>query len=115
MKWRAAGFLAVVIGFAVGLGGYAYWGDGHYRIAHRGESHPIPALVANQPIPKGTPGSLVLSQSMYAPTTVSPIQVEAGVISDPAFLRGRASAVDIFPGQQLTETNFTESDASASP
>jgi hypothetical protein len=114
VKWRAVGFLmVVVVVFAVGvLAGYR---ADHYRTARRGEVIPTPALVAKQLIPKGTPGSLVLSQSMYAATTLPWRVVEADAISDPTYLRGRASAVDILPGQQFTETNFTASDASASP
>jgi hypothetical protein len=39
-------------------------------------------------------------------TTPPPKELEVGAISDPTYLRGRASVVDIYPGQQLTETNF---------
>jgi hypothetical protein len=67
-------------------------------------------LVAKQLIRKGTAGSLVLSQSMYAATTLPQNELEVGAISDPTYLKGRASVVDIFPGQQLMETDFTASD-----
>jgi len=46
------------------------------------------------------------SQPMYAPTTLPPNEVEVGAISDPAYLSGRTAATDIFPGQQLTATDF---------
>ncbi len=67
-------------------------------------------LVAKRLIPRGTPGTLIASQSMYAPKTLPPEEVELGAISDPAYLRGRTAAVDIFPGQQLTATDFAVSD-----
>ena len=52
------------------------------------------------------PGSLVVSRSMYASTTIPPEEVDVGAIADPAYLRGRTAAADIFPGQQLTSTYF---------
>jgi flagella basal body P-ring formation protein FlgA len=68
--------------------------------------NPRPVLVAKQLIPKGTPSSLIFSQSMYEPTILRTSEVEVGAISDPAYLRGRVPVQDIFPGQQLTATDF---------
>jgi Flp pilus assembly protein CpaB len=79
-----------------------------YRSRVSGENAPV--LVAKQLIPKGTPGSLVASQSMYAPTTLPRKEVLVGAIADPSYLAGRAAAVDIFPGSQLTATAFSASD-----
>ena len=69
-----------------------------YRARVGGENAPTPVLVAKQLIPAGTPGSLVASQSMYAPTTLPQKEVEVGAISDPSYLSGRAAAAEIFPG-----------------
>ena len=106
------GFLAAVVVFAAG---YVYWTDYRYRSDRDPAVNPTPVLVANQLIPKGTSGLVVAYQSMYAPTTLPEKEIEPGAISDPRYLRGRAVAVDIVPGQQLTETNLLASDASASP
>ncbi len=84
-----------------------------YRSRVAGENAPTPVLVAKQLIPAGTPGTLVASQSMYAPTTLPQKEVEVGAISDPAYLSGRAAAVDIFPGQQFTATDFAASDTAS--
>jgi Flp pilus assembly protein CpaB len=81
-----------------------------YRSRVSGENAPTPVLVAKQLIPKGTPGSLVASQAMYAPTTLPRKQVLVGAIADPSYLAGRAAAVDIFPGAQLTATAFSATD-----
>ena len=54
-----------------------------YRARVGGENAPTPVLVAKQLIPQGTPGTLVASQSMYAPTTLPQKEVEVGAISDP--------------------------------
>ena len=84
-----------------------------YRARVGGENAPTPVLVAKQLIPKGTPGSVVASQSMYAPTTLPRRDVEVGAIADPSYLAGRAASVDIFPGQQFTSTDFATSDTSS--
>ena len=84
-----------------------------YRARVGGENAPTPVLVAKQLIPAGTPGSLVASQSMYAPTTLPNKEVEVGAISDPSYLSGRAAAVEIFPGQQLAATDFAASDTAS--
>jgi Flp pilus assembly protein CpaB len=84
-----------------------------YRSKVNGENAPTPVLVAKQLIPAGTPGTIVASKSMYAPTTLPQKEVEVGAISDPAYLSGRAAATDIFPGQQFTATDFAASDTAS--
>jgi Flp pilus assembly protein CpaB len=84
-----------------------------YRARVGGENAPTPVLVAKQLIPKGTPGTLVASQSMYAPTTLPRKEVEVGAIADPSYLAGRAAAADIFPGQQFTAVDFAAADTAA--
>ena len=81
-----------------------------YRARVSGRNAPTPVLVAKRLIPNGTPGTLVASQGMYAPTTLPRKEVEVGAIADPSYLSGRAAAADIFPGQQLTATDFAASD-----
>ena len=84
-----------------------------YRDRVSGENAPTPVLVAKQLIPAGTPGTLVASQGMYAPTTLPQKEVEVGAIADPSYLSGRAAAADIFPGQQFTATDFAASDTAS--
>jgi Flp pilus assembly protein CpaB len=84
-----------------------------YRSRVAGENAPTPVLVAKQLIPAGTPGTLVASNGMYAPTTLPQKEVEVGAISDPAYLSGKAASVDIFPGQQFTATDFAASDTAS--
>ena len=84
-----------------------------YRARVGGENAPTPVLVAKQLIPAGTPGSLVASQSMYASTTLPQKEVVVGAISDPTYLSGRAAAAEIFPGKQLTSTDFAASDTAS--
>ena len=101
------GLVAVVGVFAV----IAYWAH-HDRYRHRvnlgcgGGGCPTPILVAKQLIPKGTTGSRIARQSMYAATTLPPNDIEVGAIADPAYLNGRAAAVDILPGEQIIASDF---------
>jgi hypothetical protein len=85
----------------------------HYRARVGGENAPTPVLVAKQLIPKGTPGSIVASQAMYAPTTVPRKETEVGSIADPSYLAGRAASADILPGQQFTAEDFAAVDTLA--
>jgi Flp pilus assembly protein CpaB len=80
-----------------------------YRARVGGNNAPTPVLVANRTIPAGTPGTIVASQTMYAPTTLPKKEVEEGAIADPQFLTGRAAAAEILPGQQLTALDFAAS------
>jgi Flp pilus assembly protein CpaB len=81
-----------------------------YRSRVAGENAPTPVLVAKQLIPKGTPGSLVASNAMYTATTLPNKDVVVGAVADPSYLAGRAAAVDIFPGAQITAADFSASD-----
>lgn len=65
-----------------------------------------PVLVAKQLIPKGTPGTLVRSLGMSVLTALPRREVEAGAISNLPDLSARRAAVDIFPGEQLTDAEF---------
>ena len=84
-----------------------------YRARVSGRNAPTPVLVAKRLIPRGTSGSLIASQAMYAPTTLPRKEVEVGAVSDPQYLVGRAAAADILPGQQFTAVDFATSDTSA--
>jgi Flp pilus assembly protein CpaB len=84
-----------------------------YRARVSGENAPTPVLVAKQLIPTGTPGSIVATNGMYQATTLPRKEVEVGAVSDPSYLAGRAAAVEIFPGQQITATDFAASDTTS--
>jgi HAAS domain-containing protein len=70
------------------------------------EAAPTPVLIANRVIEAGTPGMIVASDQMYTATTIPKGEVLDDAIADPTFLTGRAVAVQILPGKQLTETDF---------
>ncbi len=68
---------------------------------------PTPVLVAKRLIPKGTQGSTVAQKQLYQSTAVPSDSVQSGAISDPNALVGRTALTDIYPGAQLTTTNFS--------
>src|SRR6476660_3670074 len=67
----------------------------------------VPVLVAKNLIPKGTPGTVVATKQLYQNTSVPENNVQEGAISDPNALAGRTAITDIYPGSQLTLSNFT--------
>ena len=81
-----------------------------YRARVSSENAPTPTLVANRLIPKGTPGSIAGSAGMYTATTLPAKEVKVGALTDAAYLGGRAAAVDILPGTQITAADFAATD-----
>jgi Flp pilus assembly protein CpaB len=79
----------------------------HYRSSVKGSTEPVTVLVAKRLIPKGTSGEDLANRNLYVVTTIPKGQLKLGAISDPAVLRGRVTASDINPRQQLTTSDFT--------
>jgi pilus assembly protein CpaB len=79
----------------------------HYRSSIKDSSAPVPVLVANRLIPLGTSGDVLGTSGGFATTDIAKSAVKEGAITDPALLKGRVAAADIYPGQQLTATDFT--------
>lgn len=77
-----------------------------YRDNVRQSSTPVTVLVAKRLIEKNTPGDLVGREELFVPTTMPQGQLREGAISDPIALRGSVAVADIYPGQQLTTTDF---------
>jgi Flp pilus assembly protein CpaB len=83
-----------------------------YRDSVQQEQKPVPVLVAGQLIPKGTTGDVVGSQEMYTVSNMPANRVEDGAITDPNSIKGKVATEDLFPGKQLTESNFAAADGS---
>jgi Flp pilus assembly protein CpaB len=77
-----------------------------YRASVNEASRPMTVLVAKDLIEKGTPGTVVGSQDLYQVTTVPRDELKEGAIADPASLKGHVAADDIYPGAQLTLSDF---------
>jgi Flp pilus assembly protein CpaB len=63
-------------------------------------------LVAKNMIQKGAPGNFVAADRQYQVTSIRAKELQTGAISDPGTLRGLVAAHDIYPGQQLTTSDF---------
>jgi Flp pilus assembly protein CpaB len=79
----------------------------HYRSSVKGSTEPVTVLVAKSLIPKGTSGTKIAQANLFVVTTIPKGQLKIGAISDPAVLQGTVTAADIYPDQQLTNTDFT--------
>ena len=64
------------------------------------------ALIANQLIPKGTSGAVVVSDSLSKSATVQQDNLQAGALSSAAGLAGKVATHDIYPGEQITAADF---------
>jgi pilus assembly protein CpaB len=77
-----------------------------YRNSVKTGTEPMPVLVAKSLIPKGTAGTLIGTRDLFQATTVPKDQLKVGALTDPAALKGRVTAADVYPGQQLTVADF---------
>lgn len=63
-------------------------------------------IVADQLIPKGSSGAAIAQGHLYRPTEVKESALVAGAVTDVSQLRGKVATDDIYPGQQITATDF---------
>jgi pilus assembly protein CpaB len=63
-------------------------------------------LVAGGLIQKGTSGDAIAAEQLFKPTSVAVKQASSGAIADTAQLHGKVATADIYPGQQLTASDF---------
>jgi Flp pilus assembly protein CpaB len=75
-----------------------------HNINSEGASQTV--FVASGAIQKGTAGDAIASQHLFKSTSISGKQVTAGAIADASQLHGKVAAADIYPGQQLTASDF---------
>lgn len=78
----------------------------NYKREVRGGTLPIQVLVADRLIPKGTSGDAVATDRLFRPTTISQDDAKPLALADAAALSGKVATRDIFPGQQITSSDF---------
>ena len=78
-----------------------------YRASLNEAAAPMTVLVASGLIEKGTPGTVIASEDLFQVTTTPKGELKDGAITDPDVLRGRVAVDDIYPGAQLTASQFT--------
>ena len=77
-----------------------------YRDSLNNSNESVTVLVATRLIPEGTPGSQVASQHWYRQDEVQRRDLQDGAITDPSQITGKIAGSDVFPGTQLTTTEF---------
>jgi Flp pilus assembly protein CpaB len=82
-----------------------------YRSSVNSEGAPVTVLVAKQAIPKGTAGTVIATTGLYSATTIRQSQLLNGAFSDASSLRNKVTTRDIYPGSQLTASDFSSSAA----
>jgi len=85
----------------------------HYRNSVNGGVQPMSVLVAKSLIQKGTPGDVIGSTKLYQVASIPRDQVKNGAFVDPKTLTGQVATLDIYPGQQLTSTDFAVANTNA--
>jgi Flp pilus assembly protein CpaB len=71
------------------------------------DTSPTTVLVAKSLIEKGTSGDVVITSGMFETSRITKSEAKTGAIEDPSKLRGQIAASDVYPGEQLTTTEFT--------
>jgi len=77
-----------------------------YRDSLNNSNESVTVLVATRLIPEGTPGSQVASQHWYKQDEVQRRDLQDGAITDPSQISGKIAGSDVYPGTQLTTTEF---------
>jgi Flp pilus assembly protein CpaB len=79
------------------------------------DSSEVNVAVAKSLIEKGSSGDVIVEKGLYEIQAVRKSDLDDGAVTDPAALRGKVAADDIFPGDQMTSSDFaTGTDSLAS-
>ena len=70
------------------------------------KSDEVRALVVRNLLPKGTPGRVVANDHLYREVKVRRSDLEDGAVTDPNTLVQKVVTKDVYPGHQLTSTDF---------
>jgi Flp pilus assembly protein CpaB len=86
---------------------------GRYRTSVESTAAPTPVLVAGAYIQKGMSATVLARENLLKPRTIAKEHVLAGAVTDASALRGRVAVDDIYPGQQLTDADFSPATTAA--
>jgi Flp pilus assembly protein CpaB len=78
----------------------------NYRNSVNSSAGPASVLVAKNLIEKGTPGDVIGQSGQFQVASIPRKELQVGALTDPATLKGRIAATDIYPNQQLTAADF---------
>ena len=78
----------------------------HYRRSVKSANSNVPVLRAKVFIPKGTTAISLAQKGSFEVAPVPKNQLKNGAVTDAAVIQGQVTLHDIYPGQQLTVTDF---------
>jgi Flp pilus assembly protein CpaB len=84
-----------------------------YRDSTRDDGVSASVLVAKRLIERGSPGDVLADQGMFQRASVPRSDLKNGALTDPESIKGQVAANDIYPGEQLTTTDFEPGTARA--
>lgn len=91
----------------------------HYRSSVKGAGTPVTVLRAKAFIPQGTTALAAANKGLYESVSIPKSQLADGAVTDARVLHGEVALDDVYPGQQLTTSDFgvsaTSSALSGSP
>lgn len=107
------GTLVLGLGAAVLAGVLLVVYIAQYRSSVNESTASTVVLVAKKLIHKGTSGSIIAEQDLFQTASLRRNELKVGAISDPAYLAGRVTVADIYPGQQITAGDLSVATTSA--
>lgn len=78
----------------------------HYRSSIRSQNANTPVLRAKVFIPAGTTALTLAHKGLYEVAAIPKAQLQNGAVTDASAIHGEVALSDIYPGQQLTESDF---------
>lgn len=78
----------------------------HYRSSVKSANANTPVLRAKVFIPAGTTALTLAHKGLYEVAAIPKDQLKEGAVTDASAIHGQVALTDIYPGQQLTVTDF---------
>jgi Flp pilus assembly protein CpaB len=85
----------------------------HYRNSVRSANASTPVLRAKVFVPAGTTALTLAHKGLYEVAAIPKAELKDGAVTDASAIHGEVALVDIYPGQQLVETDFGASATSS--
>jgi pilus assembly protein CpaB len=108
------GIITVAAGAAVLGGAILIVFLSAYRDSLTGADGTEKVLVANTLINPGSPADAIAQDQMYEITSVEKTDIDAAAVRDPDAIKGKVTTTPIYPGEQLTTTDFRAQNGSLS-
>src|SRR5687768_2140590 len=106
------GIITVAAGAAVLGGAILIVFLSAYRDSLTGADGTEKVLVANVLIEPGSPADAIAENKMYEITSVEKSDIDGAAVREPDAIKGMVTTTPIYPGEQLTTTDFRAQDGS---